>query len=48
MFKIDYPESKRNDVVSWVNDNGFYTSTYLGHPIVMFTNIYVIIERTRE
>ena len=48
MMKIYYPESKRNEVVSWAKDNGFNTSTYFGRPIVKFTNIYVIIERTRE
>lgn len=48
MMKIYYPDNKRNEVVSWAKANGFNTSTYLGRPIVKFTNIYIIIERTRE
>lgn len=48
LMKIYYHEGIRNEVVSWAKDNGFNTSTYLGRPIVKFTNIYLIIERTRS
>lgn len=46
MLNIFFPEDKRNQVVQWAKENGFTTSTYLGRPIVKFSKIYVVIQRT--
>lgn len=46
MLTIFFPEDKRNQIVQWAKENGFNTSTYLGRPIVKFSKIYVVIQRT--
>ena len=48
MMKIYYPESKRNEVVSWAKDNGFNSSTYLGRRLGKFSNIYVFLDWARD
>ena len=47
MLTIYYPEEYRNQIIDWAKANGYNTSTYLGRPIVKFSKLYIIIERTR-
>lgn len=47
LLTIYYPEEYRNQIVDWAKANGYNTSTYLGRPIVKFSKLYIIIERTR-
>lgn len=47
LVKIYYPEEYRNQIIDWAKANDYNTSTYLGHPIVKFCKLYIIIERTR-
>ena len=47
LLTIHYPEEYRNQIVDWAKANGYNTSTYLGRPIVKFSKLYIIIERTR-
>ena len=48
MLTIYYPEEYRNQIIDWAKVNGYNTSTYLGRPIVKFSKLYIIIERTRK
>lgn len=48
MLTIYYPEEYRNQIIDWAKANGYNTSTYLGRPIVKFSKLYIIIERTRK
>ena len=47
LVKIYYPEEYRNQIIDWAKANDYNTSTYLGRPIVKFSKLYIIIERTR-
>ena len=47
ILKIYYPEEYRNQIVDWAKTNGYNISTYLGRPIVKFSKLYMIIDRTR-
>ena len=47
LLTIYYPEEYRNQIVNWAKANGYNTSTYLGRPIVKFSKLYIIIDRTR-
>ena len=47
ILTIYYPEEYRNKIVDWAKTNGYNTSTYLGRPIVKFSKLYIIIDRTR-
>lgn len=47
LLTIYYPEEYRNQIINWAKANGYNTSTYLGRPIVKFSKLYIIIDRTR-
>lgn len=47
ILTIYYPEEYRNQIIDWAKANGYNTSTYLGRPIVKFSKLYIIIDRTR-
>lgn len=47
LLTIYYPEEYRNQIIDWAKANSYNTSTYLGRPIVKFSKLYIIIERTR-
>ena len=47
LLTIYYPEEYRNQIVDWAKTNGYNTSTYLGRPMVKFSKLYIIIDRTR-
>ena len=47
LLTIYYPEEYRNQIIDWAKANGYNTSTYLGRPIVKFSKLYIIIDRTR-
>lgn len=47
LLDIFYFGNTRNQVVEWARANGFTTSTYLGHPIVKFNKINVILKRQK-
>lgn len=47
ILTIYYPEEYRNQIVDWAKTNGYNISTYLGRPIVKFSKLYIIIDRTR-
>lgn len=48
VLTIYYPEASRNAAVDWAKANGYNTSTYLGHPVVKFKQLFIIIDRTRS
>lgn len=47
ILTIYYPEEYRNHIIDWAKANGYNCSTYLGLPIVKFSKLYIIIDRTR-
>lgn len=47
LVKVCFPADDRPKVVEWAKSNGYNTSTYLGNPIVKFSKLYIIIDRTR-
>ena len=47
ILTIYYPEEYRNQIIDWAKANGYNCSTYLGLPIVKFSKLYIIIDRTR-
>lgn len=47
LLTIYYPEEYRNQIVDWAKTNGYNTSTYLSRPLVKFSKLYIIIDRTR-
>ena len=47
LLTIYYPEEYRNQIIDWAKANSYNTSTYLGRPIVKFSKLYIIIDRTR-
>lgn len=48
LLTIYFPEECRNNIVDWAKSNGYNTSTYLGRPILKFSKLFFIIERTRK
>lgn len=46
LLTIYYPEEYRNQIIDWAKSNGYNTSTYRGRPIIKFSKLYIIIERT--
>lgn len=46
MLKICYPADMRNQIAAWAKENGYTTSTYLGKPIVKFSVINILLERS--
>lgn len=48
LLTIYYPEEYRNQIIDWAKSKGYNTSTYLGRPIIKFSKLYIIIERTRS
>lgn len=47
LLSIYYPEESRNNIVDWAKANGYNTSTYLGRPMLKFSKLFFLIERTR-
>lgn len=47
LLTIYYHEEYRNRIIDWAKANSYNTSTYLGRPIVKFSKLYIIIDRTR-
>lgn len=47
LLTIYYPEEYRNQIIDWAKANGYIISAYLGRPIVKFSKLYIIIDRTR-
>jgi len=47
VLAIYYPESIRNEVVSWARTNGFNMSTYLGQPILKLNHLFILIKREK-
>ena len=47
ILTIYYPEEYRNQIIDWAKANGYCSSTYLGRPMVKFSKLYIIIDRTR-
>ena len=47
LLSIYFPEESRNNIVDWAKANGYNASTYLGRPILKFSKLFVMIERTR-
>ena len=45
LIPIYYPEEIRNKVIVWADENGYTTSTYLGQPIIKFSNLFLLIKR---
>ena len=48
LLKIYYPEEYRNQIINWAKQKGFNTSTYLGMPIIKFSHIFLVMDRTKE
>lgn len=46
LLTIYYPEEYRIQIIDWEKSNGYNTSTYRGRPIIKFSKLYIIIERT--
>ena len=47
LLKIYYPEEYRNQIINWAKQKGFNTSTYLGMPMIKFSHIFLVIDRTK-
>lgn len=47
VLAIYYPESIRNEVVSWARTNGFNMSTHLGQPILKLNHLFILIKREK-
>ena len=48
LLKIYYPEEYRNQIITWAKQKGFNTSTYLGIPMIKFSHIFLVMDRTKE
>ena len=48
LLKIYYPEEYRNQIINWAKQKGFNTSTYLGMPMIKFSHIFLVMDRTKE
>ena len=47
LLKIYYPEEYRNQIINWAKQKGFNTSTYLGMPMIKFSHIFLVMDRTK-
>ena len=47
LLKIYYPEEYRNQIINWAKQKGCNTSTYLGMPIIKFSHIFLVMDRTK-
>ena len=47
ILTIYYPEEYRNQIIDWAKANGYSSSIYIGRPMVKFSKLYIIIDRTR-
>ena len=47
LVKIYYPEEYRNQIINWAKQKGFNTSTYLGMPMIKFSHIFLVMDRTK-
>lgn len=45
ILTVYYPDECRNAVAEWAKANGYNTSTYLGHPMIKFKLLFIILER---
>lgn len=48
ILTIYYPDNERNIVVEYLKARGYNVSTYLGKPIVKFSQLYIKVERFRN
>ena len=44
---IYYTNDIRNTIVDYAKQNGYNVSTYLGKPMIKFSNLFLLIERAR-
>ena len=47
ILHIYYPNDVRNSIVDYAKQNGYNVSTYLGKPMIKFSNLFLLIERAR-
>ena len=47
ILSIYYPTDVRNSIVEYAKQNGYNVSTYLGKPMIKFSNLFLLIERAR-
>ena len=47
LLSIYYPTDMRNSIADYAKNNGYNTSTYLGKPMIKFSNLFLLIERAR-
>ena len=47
LLKIYYPEEYRNQIINWAKQKGCNTSTYLGMPMIKFSHIFLVMDRTK-
>ena len=47
LVAVYYPESKRNEVVTFAKEYGFNMSAHLGRPILKLNKLFVVIERAK-
>ena len=47
LLSIYYPNDVRNSIVDYAKQNGYNVSTYLGKPMIKFSNLFLLIERAR-
>ena len=47
ILSIYYPNDVRNSIVDYAKQNGYNVSTYLGKPMIKFSNLFLLIERAR-
>ena len=47
ILSIYYPNDMRNSIVDYAKQNGYNVSTYLGKPMIKFSNLFLLIERAR-
>ena len=48
LLTIYYPEEYRNQIINWAKQKGFNKSTYLGMPMIKFSHIFLVMDRTKE
>ena len=47
ILSIYYTNDIRNTIVDYAKQNGYNVSTYLGKPMIKFSNLFLLIERAR-
>ena len=47
ILSIYYTNDIRNTIVDYAKQNGYNTSTYLGKPIIKFSKIFILLDRTK-